>query len=576
VHDLETGDDLVERLVRDGVGSRHRVTAGSVWLMVLPEGVVLPEHGWKLHVSTRVAAFHDLVATILPVLVAAGCAFKLARSPQVLAELSDGISSPASVGKAVTIYPDQQRVTSLGRELADLLAGWPGPRILSDRRVTPSAPVYYRYGPFASGWEADSAGLLAMRMHGPGGESFKAAATLGYRQPSWVTDPFTREAGGRSPGAAVLGGYYEVMSGLRRAARGDIYRATDRRDGRWVIIKQARALVAEDQHGADTRLRLRNERRVLQVLDGLEGVPEFLDHFRNGEDEYLVTSDCGPANLAEEVLHHGPYPLAPGARGLSELAAALARRLADLHGRGVIMRDLSPANIVIGEAGPSLIDFGIASYDGLYLPGATHGFAPERQCHSEPPAQADDYYALGMVLLFAVIGLDPVIVDEDCDQTRVKALQTIGSRYGQRPAGLIGLIADLLSGDTEGRDNHPRGFPAAAVRTLQRPPAGHRAAALPRHLRDRTRAAAAPQCARHRAGTRRPRRLQRACRAAGQAAPGPVRGHDRGQHLPAAGPGPRDHGASCALGPARTGLAAGKPRPHLRRGGRRPGPLVAA
>lgn len=447
MHDLETGDDLVERLVRDGVGSRHRVTAGSVWLMVLPEGVVLPEHGWKLHVSTRVAAFHDLVATILPVLVAAGCAFKLARSPQVLAELSDGISSPASVGKAVTIYPDQQRVTSLGRELADLLAGWPGPRILSDRRVTPPAPVYYRYGPFASGWEADSAGLLAMRMHGPGGESFKAAATLGYRQPSWVTDPFTREAGGRSPGAAVLGGYYEVMSGLRRAARGDIYRATDRRDGRWVIIKQARALVAEDQHGADTRLRLRNERRVLQVLDGLEGVPEFLDHFRNGEDEYLVTSDCGPANLAEEVLHHGPYPLAPGARGLSELAAALARRLADLHGRGVIMRDLSPANIVIGEAGPSLIDFGIASYDGLYLPGATHGFAPERQCHSEPPAQADDYYALGMVLLFAVIGLDPVIVDEDCDQTRVKALQTIGSRYGQRPAGLIGLIADLLSGD---------------------------------------------------------------------------------------------------------------------------------
>src|ERR1039458_6906355 len=118
--------------------------------MVLPEGVVLPGHGWKLHVSTRVAAFHDLVATILPVLVAAGCAFKLARSPQVLAELSDGISSPASVSKAVTIYPDQQRVTSLGRELADLLAGWPGPRILSDRRVTPAAPGCLPGRPFPS------------------------------------------------------------------------------------------------------------------------------------------------------------------------------------------------------------------------------------------------------------------------------------------------------------------------------------------------------------------------------------------------------------------------------------------
>jgi serine/threonine protein kinase len=451
VHGQETGDDLVEEIVRLGVGTSHRVTAGPVWLMVtpmIPAEPALPEHGWKLHVSTQAAGLPGLAETIVPVLVAAGCSFKLARSRAVLADLNDGTSSPASVGKAVTVYPDQRRVVELGRNLARLLDGWTGPRVLSDRRVTPSAPVYYRYGPFAAVWESDPLGRLTIRAYGPSGEVFEGAATLGYRQPPWVTDPFTGETGGAdTPGTAVLGGHYEITAGLRRSARGNTYRSVDKRDGHPVVIKQARALVAESNDHIDTRLRLRNERRVLEALAGIAGVPRFLDHFRYGDDEFLVTTDCGPASLAEDVARHGPYLLAAGPRGLGGLAARLARIVSDLHGRGVIMRDLSPGNIVIGDAGPSVVDFGIASYDSLHLPGATPGFAPARQCRGEPPAEEDDYYALGMVLLFAGTGLDPVTIGEDLDQPQAKAMLAIGSTYGERPAGIIGLITDLISDD---------------------------------------------------------------------------------------------------------------------------------
>lgn len=451
MRDQETGDDLVEQIVRNGIATGYRVITGPIWLMVTPaapEGLTSPRHGWKLHVSTHVAGLPDLAKTILPWLVAARCPFKLARSRTVLADLNDGTGSPASVGKAVTVYPDQRRVVELGQALARLLDGWPGPRILSDRRVTPSAPVYYRYGPFAAVWESDPLGRLMTRVHGPDGEVFEGAATLAYRQPSWVTDPFTGETGDEhAPGTAVLGEHYEITSGLRRSARGNTYRGVDRRDGRPVVIKQARALVAEDQDRVDTRLRLRNERRVLDALAGVAGVPLFLDHFRHGDDEFLVTTDCGPASLAEDVARHGPYLLASGQRDLGELAAALARIVSDLHRCGVVMRDLSPANIVIGEAGPSVVDFGIASYDGLNLPGATPGFAPARQCRGEPPDEADDHYALGMVLLFAATGLEPVIAGEDVDQPRLKAMQAIGSAHGERPAGIIGMIADLISGD---------------------------------------------------------------------------------------------------------------------------------
>ena len=49
----------------------------------------------------------------------------------------------------MTVYPRAEQVRELGLELARVLAGHLGPRVLSDRRVREDAPVYYRYGPFS-------------------------------------------------------------------------------------------------------------------------------------------------------------------------------------------------------------------------------------------------------------------------------------------------------------------------------------------------------------------------------------------------------------------------------------------
>jgi hypothetical protein len=82
--------DQVEHLVRRHAGARCRIEAGPVWLRVLPSACALPEHGWKLHVSSRAATFGELVDKLLPLLLDEGCAFKLARSAAVLSRLNDG------------------------------------------------------------------------------------------------------------------------------------------------------------------------------------------------------------------------------------------------------------------------------------------------------------------------------------------------------------------------------------------------------------------------------------------------------------------------------------------------------
>jgi len=406
-------DDQLERVVRDQAGASCAVTGGPVWLEVTPTGLVLPEAGWKLHVSSRASTFPLLVAAILPVLLAEGCAFKLARSQRALSELNDGITMPASVGKAFAIYPDQARVRELGLQLADLLRGYEGPRVLSDRRIVKSAPVYYRFGPFTARRAFDARGRLDTSVRGPDGEEVDAVATLRYSQPAWTVDPFTGETGTAPRPAsapAILGGRFQIVGGIREAAQGNVLRGRDLRHGTSVIVKQARALVGEHGDQNDARARLRNERRVLGVLDGLAGVPRFIDHFRHGTDEFLVTSDCGGENLTERVRRTGRYQPGPdhGLASLDRLAARLAEIVGAMHRRGVIMRDLSPKNIVVAGAVVSIVDFGLAYHDGLHLPGVTPGYAPARQHRDEPPLDTDDLHALGLTLLFAASGQHPV------------------------------------------------------------------------------------------------------------------------------------------------------------------------
>ena len=439
-------DGQVEDLVKLCAGTRFLIDRGPVWLRVLPEDYRLPEHGWKLHVSARAANFAELIGTLVPLLINEACPFKLARSASVLSRINEGRQSPAAVGKAVTVYPDQRRVGELGLMLADALRGHQGPRVLSDRRVAEGAPVYYRYGPFAGFWEVDERGRLTQFLRGPDGERFDALATLAYRQPAWVTDPF-RSAGTSGPDVpAVLGERYRIVAGLREAAAGNVYRAIDERDGSPVVVKQARAYVAENRDGNDARLYLRNEVRVLRALTGVTGIPRYIDHFRHGDDEFLVTVDCGEASLGEDVRRYGRYG-PRGARSLTRLARQLARILIAVHGCGVVMRDLSPKNVVVGDGMVSLVDFGIAAHDGFHLPGRTPGYAPARQFRGEPPLDIDDLSALGMTLLFAATGLNPSPIGDDPDEPRLRALATIRAGHGVSQTGTVAAIEDLLSGD---------------------------------------------------------------------------------------------------------------------------------
>ncbi|WP_371515454.1 class IV lanthionine synthetase LanL [Kitasatospora sp. NBC_01300] len=453
-------------------GPRRPLHTDGQWWYLQDPRMPARAHGWKLHLSARQGQLPQLLDAVVPILLRRTCDAKFAAGAAVLRELNSGLRGPAAVGKAVTVYPDEADLVALGTELARALAGWAGPRVLSDRRLRPDAPVYYRYGLFRVTDDGADHGMT-----GPDGSVFPGLAEARYRQPPWASDPFAPvEAAARPPTTRVGEGRYRITAGITRSPNGHVYRAVELATGREVVVKQARAHVGEDGAGTDARGRLRHERRVLTALAGVPGVPPLVDYFRHGADEYLVSGACGPRDLRRDVLAAGPYDLRPGTGGRDwwGLARGLLRILDAVHARGVVVCDLKPANVVLDAAGRcSLVDFGVSALDGARPPGATAGYGLPGATGTDP---TEDYYALGTTLHHALTGLDPVVIDPDPATNRDRTLACLRAAFpgpADSADAVVALVAGLVSPDRDGRSAAAAGLREG--RPPGRPPGQHSA-----------------------------------------------------------------------------------------------------
>ena len=125
----------------------------------------------------------------------------------------------------------------------------------------------------------------------------------------------------------------------------------------------------------------------------------------------IVLADVGGTSLAELAK-----PLAVD--DLIGLAVGLARAVAGMHRRGVMHRDITPANIVISRDGtPCLVDFALATCVAEIRPEFTHHseivgtlayLAPEQTGRTGRSVdQRADLYALGATLYELATGAPP-------------------------------------------------------------------------------------------------------------------------------------------------------------------------
>jgi serine/threonine-protein kinase len=206
------------------------------------------------------------------------------------------------------------------------------------------------------------------------------------------------------PGATF--GPYRILAPLGRGGMAAVYRAHDPALDRDVALK---VLPAEFLHDPAFAERFRHEARVAARLEHPHVVPIHGYGIEDGRP-WMAMRLLGGGSLADRVKR-GALPPAEAAAVLQDVAGALDYA----HARGVVHRDVKPANVLLDEAGRAyLADFGIArmlegspivTATGL-IQGSPSYMAPEQAMGAKVDRLAD-VYALGVMSFECLTGRVP-------------------------------------------------------------------------------------------------------------------------------------------------------------------------
>jgi hypothetical protein len=201
----------------------------------------------------------------------------------------------------------------------------------------------------------------------------------------------------------------DVLEKVRSGPIVEQYRAVQIPLGRPVTIK---ALGPSILPSSPFAAALEREARLLAKL-GHPNVVALHDFVRSGDRMWLVLEHVDGTNLGELEKRAGKLPQAAAVA----IALAVAEGLAHAHARGVVHRDLTPANVLVSKNGElKLTDFSIASDERLptapeLLDGPSGkrslAYASPEQVLGEQPDPRSDLFSLGAILFELLAGTPP-------------------------------------------------------------------------------------------------------------------------------------------------------------------------
>ena len=243
---------------------------------------------------------------------------------------------------------------------------------------------------------------------------------------------------------------YLHLEWVASGGMGDLYRAIDDTLGRPVAVKLLARRFATDE---DVRRRFHREALTAARLSDLPNTVTIFDVGEWQGTPFIVMEYLGGGTLEQAIVEHGARPAPQVVDWLRDAAASLDAA----HVRGVVHRDVKPANLLLDDDGHvRVVDFGIAHASGLdpmTLTGTVLGsagyLAPE-QAQGRPATAASDGYALGVVAFELLTGVRPYARDSYAAEASAHVYEAVPSaaRSNRKlPAGVDDVLARALAKD---------------------------------------------------------------------------------------------------------------------------------
>jgi len=200
--------------------------------------------------------------------------------------------------------------------------------------------------------------------------------------------------------------HFVPVETLGAGGMGTVYKARDTQLERFVALKLLHKDLSSE---ADRHAQLQQEARIAASVNH----PNVVQIFSLGMDHgqfYVVMELIDHGSLDDFIESQGRLP----EHQVLDIGIQIARGLRAAHRKGLIHRDVKPANILfVDEQAAKIGDFGIAAFatqdrqNDRAIWGTPPYVAPERLCN-QPEDIRSDIYSLGATLFHAVAGKPPI------------------------------------------------------------------------------------------------------------------------------------------------------------------------
>ena len=205
----------------------------------------------------------------------------------------------------------------------------------------------------------------------------------------------------------ALRGRYVVQKSLGEGGFGRVFLAEHLGLKQRHVIK---LLSADSSRSTDIRSRFFQEAQVIARLKHPNIVP-IMDVAEYGGRPYYTMSYIEGGSLAELLLKEKKLPTTKAINIVTKLLSALS----EVHGKGIIHRDIKPDNVLLETNGePILIDFGIARVEegskaktGTGFSIGTPIYMSPEQLDAKPISLTTDIYSMGILLFELLTGKPP-------------------------------------------------------------------------------------------------------------------------------------------------------------------------